>query len=654
MPLSVTHTDLANAIRFLSIDAVEAAKSGHPGMPMGAADMATVLFRDFLQFNPQDPDWANRDRFVLSAGHGSMLLYSLLHLTGYADFDLDQIKSFRQWGSRTAGHPEYGHGKGIETTTGPLGQGLATAVGLALGERMANARFGDDAINHYTYVVAGDGDLMEGVSHEAIQLAGHLNLSKLIVLFDDNEITIDGDTGKSFTGCHLKRFEAANWNAWRIDGHDPQAIHDAIAKAKTSDKPCLIACRTIIGKGAPNKQNSAGIHGAPLGAAEIDLVRKAFDWPHAPFEIPQNIHNAWLEIGKKGIDTQKNWQQSVDVPALTQFLSADIPQSVHNAINAYKQELADNPIHPATRVASQNVLEIINPLCHHMIGGSADLTGSNNTKTKKSTAVTKTSFDADYIHYGVREFGMAAAMNGLAIYGGFVPYGGTFLVFSDYSRPAIRLAALMGIRVIHVLTHDSIGLGEDGPTHQPVEHIASLRSIPNLAVFRPCDSVETAECWIAAIDNKSMPSALALTRQGLKAQRTTHTSENLCLKGAYILHEANASHQVTLYASGSEVEIAAAARETLEAQNIGTRIVSVPCFELFFKQSEAYQASILKGDIRIAIEAGCIMGWEHFISDKNAFVGMHSFGASAPAKTLYKEFGITADAIIEKVLKRIT
>ncbi len=646
---NVSHNDLANAIRFLAIDAVESAKSGHPGMPMGVADIATVLFKDFLKFNPQDPDWANRDRFILSAGHGSMLLYALLHLTGYADFDLEQIKNFRGWGYRTAGHPEYGHGKGIETTTGPLGQGLATAVGFALGERMAHARFGDDAVNHYTYVIAGDGDLMEGVSHEAIGLAGHLNLSKLIVLFDDNEITIDGDTGKSFTGCHLKRFEASGWNACRIDGHNPLEIYDAIAKAQKSDKPTLIACRTVIGKGSPNKQNTAGVHGSPLGETEIALVRTAFDWHYPPFQIPDNIRNAWLEIGSKGQALQKAWEHNKNVPDLKKFLKAALPETVAQAVDTYKAEFANNPINPATRVASQNILEIINPLCPNLIGGSADLTGSNNTKTKHLNAVTKTSFDERYLHYGIREFGMAAAMNGLALYGGFMPYGGTFLVFSDYSRPAIRLAALMGIGVIHVLTHDSIGLGEDGPTHQPIEHLASLRAIPNLAVFRPCDSVETAECWLLSLENKTMPSILALTRQGLKAQRTMYTPENLSAKGAYILHEAIAPHMVTLYASGSEVEIIAQARLSLEAKNIGTRVVSVPCFELFFKQSQSYQSEILQGEIRIAVEAGCSMGWEHFTSHKNAFIGMNSFGASAPAEILYKKFGITVDAVIAKV-----
>jgi transketolase len=645
---SVPHNDLANAIRFLAIDAVESAKSGHPGMPMGTADIATVLFKDFLKFNANDPDWANRDRFILSAGHGSMLLYALLHLTGYADFDINQIKNFRQWGFRTAGHPEYGHGKGIETTTGPLGQGLATAVGFALGERMANARFGDEAVNHYTYVIAGDGDLMEGVSHEAIGLAGHLKLSKLIVLFDDNEITIDGDTGKSFTGCHLKRFEASGWNACRIDGHNPQQIHDAIAQAQKSNKPTLIACRTIIGKGAPNKQNTAGVHGSPLGASEIDLVRQAFNWDYAPFEIPQNIRQAWLDIGQKGKSLQADWEKGKNVTALKEFLKADLPQSISDAVDMYKQEFIKSPINPATRVASQNILEIINPLCENLIGGSADLTGSNNTKTKTLNAVTHTDYNNRYLHYGIREFGMAAAMNGLALYGGFIPYGGTFLVFSDYSRPAIRLAALMGVRVIHVLTHDSIGLGEDGPTHQPIEHLASLRAIPNLLVFRPCDSVETAECWSAALQSTNAPSVLALTRQGLQAQRTTYSADNLSAKGAYILHEATAPHKVTLYASGSEVEIIAQARLELEAQNIGTRVVSVPCFELFFKQDSAYQSEILRGDVRIALEAGCRMGWDYFISHRQAFIGMDSFGASAPAEVLYEKFGLTAKAVTDK------
>lgn len=651
---NISHDQLANAIRFLAIDAVEQAKSGHPGMPMGAADMATVLFKDFLKFDPENPNWANRDRFVLSAGHGSMLLYSLLHLTGYKDFSLEQLKNFRQWGALTAGHPEYGHGAGIETTTGPLGQGLATAVGIALGEKMAAARFGD-AIDHYTYVIAGDGDLMEGVSHEAIGLAGHLKLNKLIVLFDDNNITIDGDTSTSFTGDHLMRFKASDWNTDQIDGHNPDAIHAAIAKAQKSDKPTLIACKTIIGKGAPNKQNTAGVHGAPLGADEIALTRKTFGWDHAPFEIPSDIQNAWKDIGQNAAKARILWDEKFasDKAKIEKFISCDLTDELSNAINSHKEKLAADAPKLATRVASQKALEVINPILTQMIGGSADLTGSNNTKTADLNAVTKEDYSGRYLHYGIREFGMAAAMNGLALWGGFVPYGGTFLVFSDYSRPAIRLAALMNLRVIHVLTHDSIGLGEDGPTHQPVEHVASLRAMPNVTTFRPADAVETAECWQAAIENTSGPSCMALTRQGLRAVRTEHTTENLSAKGAYILREAKNSHKVTLFASGSEVEIIVDAAKALEAEGIGTRIVSVPAMELFFKQSREYQKDILSGDVRLACEAAIKQGWEGFISDNDAFVGMNGFGASAPAQTLYKEFGITSDNIIQKVKERL-
>ena len=651
---NISHDQLANAIRFLAIDAVEQAKSGHPGMPMGAADMATVLFKDFLKFDPENPNWANRDRFVLSAGHGSMLLYSLLHLTGYKDFSLDQLKNFRQWGALTAGHPEYGHGAGIETTTGPLGQGLATAVGIALGEKMAGARFGD-AINHYTYVIAGDGDLMEGVSHEAIGLAGHLKLNKLIVLFDDNNITIDGDTSTSFTGDHLMRFKASGWNTDQIDGHNPDEIRAAISKAQGSDKPTLIACKTIIGKGAPNKQNSAGIHGAPLGADEIALTRAAYNWNYAPFEVPSDIQNAWKEISQNAAKARVLWDEKFasDKVKIEKFIACDLTQELSEAINTHKEKLAADAPKLATRVASQKALEIINPILEQMIGGSADLTGSNNTKTPTLNAVTKDDYSGRYLHYGIREFGMAAAMNGLALWGGFVPYGGTFLVFSDYSRPALRLAALMNLRVIHVLTHDSIGLGEDGPTHQPVEHIASLRAMPNITTFRPADAVETAEAWQAAIENISGPSCMALTRQGLRTLRTAHTNENLVSKGAYILRKAKNDHKVTLFASGSEVEIIVDAAEILEAEGVGVNVVSVPAMELFFKQSREYQEDILSGDVRVACEAAIKQGWEGFISDNDAFVGMNGFGASAPYQTLYKEFGITADSVVAKVKERL-
>ena len=650
----ISHQSLSNAIRFLAIDAVEKAKSGHPGMPMGTADIATVLFKDFLNFDPTCPDWVNRDRFILSAGHGSMLLYALLHLTGYEDFSLEEIKNFRSLDSRTAGHPEYGHGRGIETTTGPLGQGLATAVGIALGEKMAHARFGD-AINHYTYVIASDGDLMEGVSHEAIGLAGHLKLNKLIVLFDDNDITIDGSIGNSFTGCNLKRFEASGWNAFRIDGHNPQAIHDAIATAKTSDKPTLIACKTIIGKGSPNKQNSAGVHGSPLGTDETKLVRQGFDWNYAPFDIPQDICDAWLEIGKKGKETRASWLKDYadTINIIENFMKADIPQSVYDAVNDYKKNISTNKPNLATRIASQQALEVINPLFENMIGGSADLTGSNNTKTKGLNSLTGQDYSGRYIHYGIREHGMVACMNGLALYGGFVPYGGTFLVFADYSRPALRLSALMNIRTIHVLTHDSIGLGEDGPTHQPVEHLASLRAIPNMLVFRPADAVETAEAWLCAMEQTTSPSVLALTRQGLATLRLEHTEDNLVARGGYILREAVGDHQITLFATGSEVEIAVKAYNKLTEEGIGVRVISMPSMELFDRQPKQYRDDIMSGKIRIAVEAAGKMPWHRFISDEDAFVGMNSFGASAPYEKLYEKFGITVENIVEKVKERI-
>ena len=653
------HTLLANALRALSMDAVEAAKSGHPGMPMGMADVATVLFRQFLKFDPKRPGWADRDRFVLSAGHGSMLLYSLLHLTGYEDFPLEQLKNFRQLGSRTAGHPEYGHGAGIETTTGPLGQGLATAVGMALGERMMNARFGDALVDHHTYVIAGDGDLMEGVSHEAIGLAGHLKLGKLIVLFDDNQISIDGPTKLAVTGDMLARFEAAGWETDEVDGHDPEAVAAAIARARTSPLPSLIACKTVIGYGAPNKKGTAGVHGSPLGADEIAAARKELNWPYPPFEIPEEIRATWTAIGAKGAAVRKAWEDRLAASdARAEFealLSGALPAELSTAIAAHKKALSETAPAMATRVASQKALEVINPIVTATVGGSADLTGSNNTLTKGMEIVSPENYGGRYIHYGVREHGMAACMNGLALHGGFIPYGGTFLVFSDYSRPAIRLAALMGLRVVHVLTHDSIGLGEDGPTHQPVEHMAALRSIPNLLVFRPADAVETAECWELALKAASTPSALALTRQNLPTLRTEHTDENLSAKGAYVLREAEGgAARVTLLATGSEVEIAVAARDMLQADGVPTRVVSMPSWELFAQQDQAYRkATIDPATVRIAVEAAGPLGWARWTGENGAFIGMDGFGASAPYKDLYRHFGITAENVADAARARL-
>jgi transketolase len=583
-----------------------------------------------------------------------MLLYSLLHLTGYKDFPLDTLKNFRKLGSYAAGHPEYGHGAGIETTTGPLGQGLATSVGLALGERMANDRFGD-AINHFTYVIASDGDLMEGISHEAISLAGHLKLSKLIVLFDDNNISIDGKLDISFTGCNLKRFESCGWDTQTIDGHDYDAIKQAITNAQKTDTPSLIACKTLIGKGSPNKQGTSGVHGSPLGGDEAQKTREALGWNYPPFEIPSDIQTAWGQIGQKCNSDYNEWQaKHSNHKDIQTFFYDNFDKHLQKAIADFKQSLFETKPKIATRIASQNVLEVINTTIQNTVGGSADLTGSNNTKTKDLNIVSKEDYTGRYIHYGIREHGMAACMNGLALYGGFVPYGGTFLVFSDYSRPAIRLAALMGIRVIHVLTHDSIGLGEDGPTHQPVEHLAALRAIPNLNVYRPCDAVETAECWEVALTTPKTPSCIVLTRQNLAALRVGgNSAENLSAKGGYTIY-GNENANVCLIATGSEVEIAVEAAKELAITNISVKVVSIPCLDIFKAQSYEYQQHILgNNSMRIVIEAAISQGWEGIIQDKGAFIGMNSFGASAPYQDLYKHFGITKDAIIKMVMQKI-
>lgn len=655
-----THQDMANTIRALAMDAVQKANSGHPGMPMGMADVATVLFTRFVKLDPANPDWPDRDRFVLSAGHGSMLIYALLHLLGYEDMTIDEIKNFRQMGSRTAGHPEYDHTPGVEVTTGPLGQGLSTAVGMAMGERLMAARFGKDIVDHHTYVIAGDGDLMEGISHEAISLAGHLKLSKLIVLFDDNQISIDGSTDLTESGDMLARFKAAGWNADRIDGHDAGAIAGAIEVARSADQPSLIACRTIIGYGAPNKQGTSATHGAALGEEEVAAARKQLGWTSEPFDIPSAILDAWRVAGLKSGKARGDWLTRLESATddvrhnFDRALSGDMPAELDAAIAAYKKTLASERPTLATRKASENVLKVINPIVTETVGGSADLTGSNNTLTPDLEFVTPGDFSGRYIHYGVREHGMAAAMNGLALHGGIVPYSGTFLVFSDYCRPSIRLAALMKQRVIHVMTHDSIGLGEDGPTHQPVEHLASLRAMPNLHVFRPADATETAECWQIALETKETPSVLALSRQGLPELRTSYVKDNLCRQGAYEIAPAASAAAVTLLATGSEVSLAVAARDALQKEGIGTRVVSMPCFELFDAQPEAYRQSILQPDtIRIGIEAAVQLGWDRYTGDNGAFIGMSSFGASAPAAALFEHFGITVEAIVDAAKSRL-
>jgi transketolase len=650
---------MANAIRALAMDSVERAKSGHPGMPMGMADVATVLFTKFLKYDPTDPAWPDRDRFILSAGHGSMLLYALLHLTGYEDMTLEELKNFRQVGSRTAGHPEFGHAAGIETTTGPLGQGLANGVGMALAERIVAARFGDDLVDHHTYVIAGDGCLMEGISHEAVSLAGHLKLSKLIVLFDDNGISIDGPTSLSVSDDQLARFKASGWDVQAVDGHDPTAVEAAIKAAQVTDTPSLIACKTTIGFGAPTKAGKASSHGAPLGEDEINGARSAYDWSYAPYEIPEDVMSAWRAAGARGAETRAAWEKRLDAASdkaeFERAMAGGLPAGWEAAFNAYKTQLSKDAPKMATRVASQKALEVLTEAVPELIGGSADLTGSNNTKTPSTAPISAQDFSGRYVHYGVREHGMAAAMNGMALHGGVIPYGGTFLVFTDYCRPSIRLSALMGQRVGYVMTHDSIGLGEDGPTHQPVEHLAALRAMPNLNVFRPCDAVETAECWALTLKATSTPSVLALTRQGLPTLRTTPTDENLCAKGGYVLREAEAGpRKVTLMATGSEVEIAIEARAALEAEGIGTAVVSLPCFELFDARDASYRAAVLgEGTVRIGVEAAVRQGWEGYLGMDGGFVGMSGFGASGPYKDVYAHFGITTDAVVKAAKARL-
>jgi len=653
-----TPRQMADAIRVLSMDGVEKAKSGHPGMPMGMADVATVLFSKFLKFDASRPDWADRDRFILSAGHGSMLIYSLLHLTGYKAATKDELTNFRQWGSKTAGHPEFGHMPGVETTTGPLGQGLANSVGFAMAERHLAAKYGADLVDHRTWVIAGDGCLMEGVSQEAIALAGRYQLSKLTVLWDDNAITIDGAVSLSDATDQKARFRAAGWAVKVIDGHDMKAIKSALQWATRQDRPTLIACKTKIGRGAATMEGSHKTHGAALGAAEVAATRLGLAWTHAPFELPEAIDKAWKKVGRRGAKERKAWEARLKASSqaadFTRAMKGDLPAGAFDALNAKIAELVETKPAQATRQSSGAALDELFAAIPELVGGSADLTGSNNTFVKGTPIFDAPTYEGRYVNWGIREFGMAAAMNGMALHGGIIPYGGTFMVFSDYSRPAIRLGALMGVRAIHVLTHDSIGLGEDGPTHQPVEHLAALRAIPNLLVFRPADTVEAMECWQAALEHKHAPSALALSRQKTPAVRTVASDTNLSAKGAYEIRAARGEAKVTLFGTGTELALALAAADVLEAEGTPTRVVSVPCFELFFQQPKTYQDSVIgRGTVRVAVEAAVQQGWERFIGEDGAFVGMTGFGASAPAEVLYEKFGITTDAVVAAVKGRL-
>ena len=655
------HWSLAAAIRTLTLDAVAAANSGHSGMPMGMADVATVLYRNHLRFDPADPNWPDRDRFILSNGHGSMLLYSVLHLTGYAQMTLQQIKDFRQWGSRTAGHPEYGHAEGIETTTGPLGQGLANSVGFAMAEEHLRAKYGRKIQDHHTYVFAGDGCLMEGVSHEAIALAGMQQLSRLIVFFDDNAITIDGAVSLADRTDQTARFAASGWHVQEIDGHDPEAIDAAIVAAKDDDRPSMIACKTHIALGS-SAQDTAKGHGALTDADLIRDTKAAYGWDHGPFEIPADLKRKWEEMGARGAAARADWQTRLDALSdrkradFDRTFALDAPKNLAGRIRALKKQAVESPSKMATRKASENVLEILNPVATETMGGSADLTGSNNTLTADLGIFGPSNRSGRYIHYGIREHGMAAAMNGLVLHGGIRPYGGTFMCFTDYARGAMRLSALMGIPVTYVMTHDSIGLGEDGPTHQPVEHLAMLRATPNLTVIRPADQVETAEAWEIALTTREAPTVLALSRQGLPPVRDSHKTRNLTAQGAYVLADAEGKRRAILMASGSEVGVAMAAKDLLEADGIGTRVVSCPSLDLFAAQDDAYRKKVLPaGPVRVAVEAGVRQGWDAYLlgergrEAKAGFVGMDGFGASAPAEILFEKFGITPQAVADRV-----
>ena len=653
-----TPKQMADAIRVLSMDAVQKANSGHPGMPMGMADVATVLFSKHLKFDASRPDWADRDRFILSAGHGSMLIYAQLHLTGYEAATRQELSNFRQWGSKTAGHPEYGHMPGVETTTGPLGQGLANAVGFAMAERHLAAHFGEDLVDHRTWVIAGDGCLMEGVSQEAIALAGRYRLNKLTVLWDDNSITIDGAVSLSDATDQKARFKAAGWAVKAIDGHDMGAIKSALKWAERQSKPTLIACKTKIGRGAATMEGSHKTHGAALGEAEIAATRLGLAWDNAPFDIPEHIEKAWLKVGRRGAKARQDWEARLDDSEFhddfVRAMAGGLPDDAFDDLDAAIAKAVEAKPAQATRQSSGAALAALFEPIPELIGGSADLTGSNNTLVAGTETFDAPDYAGRYVNWGIREHGMAAAMNGMALHGGIIPYGGTFMVFSDYSRPSIRLAALMGIRVVHVLTHDSIGLGEDGPTHQPVEHLAALRAIPNLQVFRPADTVEAMECWRLALEKADGPSALALSRQKTPAVRTEAATENLSAKGAYEMRAASAKARATLFATGTEVALALKAAEQLEAEGVPTRVVSVPSFELFDQQTKAYQTKVSgKGTARVAVEAGIRQGWDRFIGEDGGFVGMSSFGASAPAEVLYEKFGITAEAVVAEVKARL-
>jgi len=654
------HWRNSSAIRILAADAVHAAASGHQGMPIGMADVATVLFQNHLKFDAKNPDWADRDRFILSAGHGSMLIYSLLHLTGYEDMTMEEIKNFRQWGAKTAGHPEYGHAKGIEATTGPLGQGISNAVGFAMAEQSLQSRYGKKIIDHYTYVIAGDGCLMEGVSQEAITLAGKQKLNKLIVMWDDNNISIDGEINISDVTDQQKRFESAGWSVFAINGHDPREIDLALTNAKKSAKPSMIACKTTIAVGVEGVENTAGGHGYNIKDPQLAQMRELYEWPYPKYEIPTDVKEAWLKIGSKGSSAHNEWNErflnlSKSKQAdFNRVMNLETPKKLSAAIKRLKKEISENMPKMATRKSSQTALEVINPIMQETIGGSADLTGSNNTITKGMKWFDADNRDGRHVAYGIREHGMAAAMNGMVLHGGVRPYGGTFMCFTDYARPSMRLAALMKIPVVYVYTHDSIGLGEDGPTHQPVEHLAISRATPNTWVFRPADTVETAEAWELAVTTKTTPSVLSLTRQGLRTVRTKHTNKNMVSMGAYVLADAVAKRKVILIASGSEVEIALDAKIQLESEGIGTRVVSMPCMELFAEQDETYRRRVLPaGPVRVGIEAAVQQGWDKWLTgergkhNKSAFIGMDSFGASAPAEELYVKFGITAEGVIK-------
>ena len=655
--MTINLNQLANAIRFLSMDAVQKANSGHPGMPMGMADVATVLFKEHLKFNPQNPNWANRDRFILSAGHGSMLLYSLLYLTGYKDFTIDELKNFRQMNSICAGHPEYKKNSGIETTTGPLGQGLGNAVGLALGEEIYRKKFSSSVINHKTYAIASDGDLMEGISHEVMSLAGHLKLKNLIVFFDNNKISIDGPTSLSVSDDYKKRFESYGWNFLEVNGHNHKQISNAIKKASKSKKPNIISCKTVIGFGSPNKSGKSSSHGSPLGEEEISLIRKKLKWPHASFEIPKEILNTWRKIGERGISLEKKWSSDSNKKNSKARKELNLIQTNTNLknldslINVEKEKYFKEKPSKATRECSSMTIEAVTKLLPEIIGGSADLSGSNNTKTKNSKIISSKDFNGNYIHYGIREHGMAATMNGLALYGGLIPYGGTFLIFSDYCKPSIRLSALMGLKVIYIFSHDSIGLGEDGPTHQPIEQLAGLRAIPNLNVFRPADINETLECWQIALKSKNTPSAIALSRQKLPYINPSYSLENKSELGAYVVSATSQSSAVTLIASGSEVELALQAQKELKEINVDSKVVSMPCQELFNQQSYDYKKEIIDEEVpTITIEASSISSWEKYSKNN---MGIETFGESAPFKEIYKHFNLTSTKIVELTKKLI-